>query len=74
MTEEEKNKLNEVYEFVQRKKRQQLDFPLDVFSTDIIRDRALMFIDKNTSTVTADQSIGVNVNGVRYAINVKKTS
>lgn len=74
MTPEEKQQLKEVYEYIQGKKRQQLSFPLDINSQDIIRDRALIFNDLNTSTVTADQSIGVIVNGKKYQINVKKPS
>jgi len=74
MTPEQIRKLNEVYEFVQQKKRQQLSFPLDIFSEDIIRDRKLVFTNLNAATITADQSIGVVVNGVKYQINVKKSS
>ncbi len=74
MTPQEKQQLKEVYDYVQEKKRQQLSYPLDIFSQDIIRDRTLIFTDLSTSTITEDQAIGVVVNGVKYQINVKKTS
>ena len=66
--------LAEVKTWMQERNRQQISFPLDINSQDIIQDKALIFNDLNTSTVTADQSIGVIVNGKKYQINVKKPS
>ena len=37
MTPEQEQKLNEVYEWMQERKRQQIDFPLDETSKTIIR-------------------------------------
>jgi len=66
--------LAEIKVSMQKRNGQQISFPLDVNSQDIIYDRVLIFNDLNTSTVTADQSIGVIVNGKKYQINVKKPS
>ena len=71
MTNEEMQKeIMELKKWKEEKERQQLKFPLDIFSQDILRDRMLVFADKSTSTITADKSIGVIVNGVKYKINV----
>ena len=71
MTNEEMQKeIMELKKWKEEKERQQLKFPLDIFTQDILRDRMLVFADKSTSTITADKSIGVIVNGVKYKINV----
>lgn len=38
MTPEQEQKLNEVYEFMQNKKRQQISYPLDTASQNIINN------------------------------------
>jgi hypothetical protein len=71
MTPEERQQLKELMDWKEQKTRQQISFPLDVNSDDVIRNRGyLVFNDKSTSTVTADKSIGVRINGVKYYINV----
>lgn len=71
MTPEEKRQLNELLAWKEAKTRQQITFPLDINSDDAIRNRGyLVFNDKSLSTVTADKSIGVLVNGIKYYINV----
>ena len=54
----------------EKKSTQQLDFPLDVGSLDIISQNVPIYDSKSTSTVTADKSIKVNINGIYYQINV----
>lgn len=52
------------------KERQQITFPLDQNSLDVIHQRLLKFANKSTSTVTADKSIKVVIDGQAYQINV----
>lgn len=67
----EKAQLNELLEWKRSKERQQIAFPLDIQSDDVLRNRGyLVFQDKSASTITADKSIGVVINGVKYQINV----
>jgi len=52
------------------RERQQITFPLDQNSLDVIQQRLLKFANKSTSTVTADKSIRVVIDGQAYQINV----
>lgn len=71
MTPQEKAQLNELLEWKRSKERQQISFPLDIQSDDVLRNRGyLVFQDKSSSTVTATKSIGVIINGTKYQINV----
>jgi hypothetical protein len=65
-----KKEILELTRWKEEKEKQQLKFPLDIFSQDIVRDRLFVFADKSDSTVTADKSLGVIINGVKYRINV----
>lgn len=51
-------------------KRQQLSFPLDQNTQDIINERKLVFSDRAETTVVADKSIRVTIDGQIYQINV----
>jgi hypothetical protein len=65
-----KRKVATLESFVQEKKRQQLTYPLDINSEDIIKDKKVMFEREATGTITADKTLIVSVNGKLYKINV----
>lgn len=64
-----KSKVSALESFVQEKKRQQLTFPLDTVSSDLIKDKHLMFERNATGTITADKTLVISINGKLYKIN-----
>ena len=64
-----KNKLSDIEGFVSEKKRQQLSFPLDINTEDIIKDKKLMFERNATGTVVADKTLVISINGKLYQLN-----
>lgn len=62
--------LRELKSFVSERRRQQLSYPLDINSVDIVRDRVLVFSKEETGTIIADKTLKVVVNGKTYQINV----
>lgn len=65
-----KEKVAQLESFVNEKKRQQLTFPIDIFTEDIIKDRKLMFEREATGTVVADKTIVFSINGKLFSVNV----
>jgi len=50
-------------------KSQQLTFPLDTVTNDIIKDKKLIFEREATGTITADKTLVISINGKLYQIN-----
>lgn len=65
-----KRRLQTLESFVSEKKRQQLTYPLDTVSFDIVREGLVAFSQLETGTITADKTLKVVVNGKTYKINV----
>ena len=65
-----KRKVATLESFVQEKKRQQLTFPLDTVTNDVIKDKKLIFEREATGTITADKTLVVSINGKLFKINV----
>lgn len=65
-----KRRLQTLESFVSEKKRQQLTYPLDTGSFDIVREGLVVFSQEQTGTTTADKTLKVVVNGKTYKINV----
>lgn len=65
-----KNRISNLENFVSEKKRQQLIFPLDGPTQDIIKDKKVMFEREATGTITADKTLVVSINGKLFKINV----
>ena len=62
--------INELKAQVQKLESQQLRFPLDTVSNDIIKNNKLMFEREDTSgTITADKNLTISINGKLYQIN-----
>lgn len=71
MTPEEKQQLQELLNWKAEKTRQQVAFPLDMNSEDVLNEKGFVkFHSKSTSTVVADKAISVVVGGIIYQINV----
>ena len=69
-TQELEKRIKTLEERLNKKDAQQITLPLDIVSQDIIFGRVVKFADKSTSTVVADKSIKVVVDGQAYQINV----
>jgi hypothetical protein len=65
-----KRKVATLESFVQEKNRQQLTFPLDTVTNDVIKDKKLIFEREATGTITADKTLVVSINGKLFKINV----
>ena len=63
-------RIKALQDWKKERERQQITFPLDQNSLDVIQARLLKFANKSTSTVTADKSIRVVIDGQAYQINV----
>lgn len=71
MNPEEKQQLQDLIEWKRKQELQQLKFPIDQNSEDVLRNRGfLLFQNQSSSTVVATKSIKVNVAGQDYQINV----
>lgn len=55
---------------IQSMKNQQIKYPLDKNSRDILTERIPVFVSKGESTITATKSIKVVIDGQPYQINV----
>lgn len=65
-----KAEVEELKSWKAEKERQQLAYPLDQNSLDVINERKLLFSDRSESTITADKSIRISIDGQFYQINV----
>jgi hypothetical protein len=63
-------RIQDLEERLNKKDAQQITLPLDIVSQDIIFGRVVKFSSKSASTITADKSIKVVVDGQAYQINV----
>jgi hypothetical protein len=63
-------RIKDLEERLNKKDAQQITLPLDIVSQDIMFSRVVKFSSKSTSTITADKSIKVVVDGQAYQINV----
>lgn len=63
-------RIQELEQWKTKKEQQQISLPLDINSQDIIFSRVVKFSSKTASTITADKSIKVVVDGQAYQINV----
>jgi hypothetical protein len=64
-----KRRLTQLESFASEKKRQQLTYPLDTVTNDVIKDKKLMFEREATGTITADKTLVISINGKLYKIN-----
>ena len=69
MDEDIKRRLEALEIFVSEKKRQQLTYPLDTVTNDIVKEKKLMFEREATGTITADKTLVISINGKLYKIN-----
>jgi hypothetical protein len=69
MDEDIKRRLEALESFVSEKKRQQLTYPLDTVTNDIVKEKKLMFEREATGTITADKTLVISINGKLYKIN-----
>ena len=63
-------RIKDLEERLNKKDAQQITLPLDIVSQDIIFGRVVKFADKSASTIVADKSIKILVDGQSYQINV----
>jgi len=63
-------KIQVLEEWKAKKEQQQLSNPVDIASQDLINQRVLLFANKSASTITADKSIKIKIDGQYYQINV----
>ena len=65
-----KRKIVAIESFVSERKLQQLAFPLDIGSQNIIGEKKLKLERIATGTITADKTLSISVDGKAYKINV----
>jgi hypothetical protein len=63
-------RIKDLEERLNKKDAQQITLPLDIVSQDIIFGRVVKFSSKLPTTIVADKSIKVVVDGQAYQINV----
>lgn len=60
----------ELEKYIKERKQQQITAPLDLNSQNVVFDKVLRFTNKSLSTITANKSIKVVIDGEQYQINV----
>ena len=65
------NRIQELENWKAKRERQQLSFPLDTLSNDIVKEGLLSFERNETGVITEGKTIVLTINGKIYKINAE---